>query len=290
MKEGRRNLIQAAAALLHNPHLSGFFTGEIYKGDSKQVCVPGLNCYSCPGAVGACPIGSLQAVLSGGRRGFSYYVTGTILLFGVIFGRLICGFLCPFGFIQDLLYKIRCRKRTVPRRIDKPLRYLKYAVLLILVILLPMLVRGSYGVGDPWFCKYLCPAGTLEGGIPLVLGSEGLRSMVGFLFSWKMTVLIAVIALSVVIYRPFCKYLCPLGAIYGLLNKYSFYQMRVDEHSCTRCRACENGCGMGVEILKNINSTECIRCGKCKTICPTGSIRSGFGRTAPSPAPRRDGE
>lgn len=209
MKEGKRNIIQATAALLQNIHLSGFLSGGIYTGASKQVCVPGLNCYSCPGAVGACPIGSLQAVLSGGQRGFSYYVTGIILLFGVLFGRLICGFLCPFGFVQDLLYKIRCRKKTVPRRLDKPLRYTKYAVLLVLVILLPMLAKGRFGVGLPWFCKYLCPAGTLEGGIPLLLQNESLRAMVGFLFSWKMAILIAILVLSVLLYRPFCKYLCP---------------------------------------------------------------------------------
>lgn len=276
MKEGKRNWIQAAAALLTNAHLSGFVTGGIYTGASKQVCVPGLNCYSCPGAVGACPIGSLQAVLSGGRRGFSYYVTGMILLFGVFFGRLICGFLCPFGFIQDLLYKIHCRKKTVPPRLDKPLRYTKYAVLLVLVILLPMLLKGRFGVGEPWFCKYLCPAGTLEGGIPLLLRNESLRAMVGFLFSWKMAILIAIVVLSVLLYRPFCKYLCPLGAIYGLLNKCSFYQMRVDKRSCTRCGACERSCKMGVEILKNINSTECIRCGACRNACPHGAIHSGF--------------
>ncbi|HNY00868.1 MAG TPA: 4Fe-4S binding protein [Oscillospiraceae bacterium] len=276
MKESKRNWIQAAAALLQNAHLSGFVTGEISTGAGKQVCVPGLNCYSCPGAVGACPIGSLQAVLSGGRRGFSYYVTGMILLFGVLFGRLICGFLCPFGFLQDLLYKNHTRKKTVPPRIDRPARYLKYAVLLFLVVALPLLVRGPYGVGEPWFCKYLCPAGTLEGGIPLILANPGLRAMVGFLFSWKMAILIAILVLSVLLYRPFCKYLCPLGAAYGLLNKCSFYRMSVDKSRCTRCGACERSCKMGVEVLKNINSTECIRCGACKNACPTGAIHSGF--------------
>ena len=277
MKEGRRNLIQAAAALLTNANLPGFASGSIYTGPTKQVCVPGLNCYSCPGAVGACPIGSLQAVLSGGRRGFSYYVAGTILLFGVLFGRLVCGFLCPFGFIQDLLHKIMAKRLTVPPRLDRPMRYTKYAVLLFLVILLPMFVRGPYGVGDPWFCKYLCPAGTLEGGIPLLIANESLRAMAGALFSWKAAVLAAVLIFSVLIYRPFCKYLCPLGAIYGLLNRLSFYQLRVDENRCTRCGACERSCGMGVEILKNINSAECIRCGKCKAVCPNGAISSGFG-------------
>ena len=289
MKKGRRTLIQALAALLTNAHLTGFLTGQIWQGSSKQVCVPGLNCYSCPGALGACPIGSLQAILSGGRRNVSYYVTGMLLLFGTVFGRLICGFLCPFGFVQDLLYKIRTKKATISSRLDRPLRKAKYAVLLLLVLLLPALARGPYGVGDPWFCKYLCPAGTLEGGIPLLLQNEGLRELVGFLFSWKLAVLLAVLVGSVLIYRPFCKYLCPLGAIYGLFNRLSVYRMGVDAVRCTHCGACERACKMNVEVTKDINSPECIRCGACKTACPHGAIYSGFGacRAAGKPAPEK---
>lgn len=107
MKERKRHLIQAASSLLHNPHLSNFLTGKIHQGATKHICVPGLNCYSCPGAAGACPIGSLQAVMGGRTKNISYYVLGTVLLFGVLFGRLICGFVCPFGFVQDLLHKDR---------------------------------------------------------------------------------------------------------------------------------------------------------------------------------------
>lgn len=277
MKEGKRNFLQAFAALLTNAHLTGFASGRIWQGKSKQVCVPGLNCYSCPGALGACPIGSLQAILSGGRRNVSYYVTGMLLLFGAAFGRLICGFLCPFGFVQDLLYKIKSKKVVVPRRLDRPLRKGKYVVLVLLVILLPTLARGAYGVGTPWFCKYLCPAGTLEGGIPLLLRNPGLRDSVGLLFSWKLAILLAVLAGSVLIYRPFCKYLCPLGAIYGLFNRVSFYRMEVDASKCTRCGACTRACKMGVEVTRDINSSECIRCGACKAACPHGAVSSGFG-------------
>jgi len=289
MKEGKRNLIQALAALLTNAHLTGFFTGKIWQGSTKQLCVPGLNCYSCPGALGACPIGSLQAVLSGGRRGVSYYVTGMLLLFGTVFGRLICGFLCPFGFVQDLLYKIKTKKAVISSKLDRPLRKVKYVVLVLLVLLLPALARGPYGVGDPWFCKYLCPAGTLEGGIPLLLRNEGLRTLVGFLFSWKLAVLVAVLVGSVLLYRPFCKYLCPLGAIYGLFNRLSIYRMGVDAGKCTHCGACTRACKMNVEVTKNINSAECIRCGACKSACPHGAIYSGFGvrRSADKPAPEK---
>lgn len=277
MRQLKRHLIQALATLLSNPHLPNFFTGTIYQGPVKRVCVPGLNCYSCPGAAGACPIGSLQAVIGGRTRNVSYYVTGLILLFGAVFGRLICGFLCPFGFVQDLLHKIPSPKPRLPRRLDRTLRWGKYAALAA-VLLLPAVLTDAFGIGDPVFCKYVCPAGTLEGGIPLLLANKGLRAAAGFLFSWKMGILVLVLVGSVLLYRPFCKYLCPLGAIYGLLNRFSAYQMRVDESACVHCGKCEKACKMGVDVTGNINSAECIRCGLCKDVCPTHAIWSGFGK------------
>ena len=105
-----RCLIQAAAALLSNIHLPNFFKGKIYQGNGKTVCVPGLNCYSCPAAAGACPIGAFQSVVGSSKFNFSYYITGFFILLGVILGRFICGFLCPFGWFQDLLHKIPGKK------------------------------------------------------------------------------------------------------------------------------------------------------------------------------------
>ena len=275
-QQNRRTCIQAAAALLTNGHLSGFWTGRIYQGPGKQFCVPGLNCYSCPGALGACPIGALQAVLGGRGKNISYYVTGLLLLFGTVFGRLICGFLCPFGLLQDLLHRIPSPKPRVPKRLDRALRWNKYVVLGALVIAAPLFVTDAYGIGAPAFCKYLCPAGTLEGGIPLLLHSATLRSAVGALFGWKLFVLIAVIAASVLLYRPFCKYLCPLGALYGLCNRFSLYQLQIDESRCTHCGACTRACPMQVEVPAKPDSPECIRCGLCREKCPEGAIRTGF--------------
>lgn len=272
----KRPFIQTVAAILTNPNLQGFTSGKIFRGNTKAVCVPGLNCYSCPGAVGACPIGSLQAVVGGKTYNFSYYVIGILILYGTLFGRLICGFLCPFGFIQDLLHKIPLPKARVPKKVDKPLRWLKYAVLAVSVILLPMLLTNEFGIASPYFCQWICPAGTLEGGIPLVIKNESLRSMLGFLFRWKMSLLMLTVLASIFIYRPFCKYICPLGAIYSLANRLSFYQMHVDKMKCSGCKACERRCRMNVEITKNINSLECIRCGECKETCKQGAITSEF--------------
>lgn len=166
---------------------------------------------------------------------------------------------------------------SVPKRADKLLRYLKYAVLLVLVIILPAAVSNQFGIGEPWFCKWLCPAGTLEGGLPLLAASENLRQAAGALFNWKLAVLIIIVLASTFIYRPFCKYLCPLGAFYSLFNKVSFFRMNVDKEKCTLCGACEKGCKMGVEIRKNINSAECIRCGDCSRCCPHGAISRSLG-------------
>ena len=180
-----RNWIQGAWTVVTNGYLVGFVKGRIWQGDSKSVCVPGLNCYSCPGALGACPIGSLQAELAAREIRFPFYVTGFLLAFGALFGRFVCGFLCPFGWVQDLLYKIPSRKIGA-FRYDRLLRYLKFVVLAVLVILLPSIVKNAAGVGTPWFCKWVCPSGTLFAGIPLLLANPTLRAVVGFIFSWKM--------------------------------------------------------------------------------------------------------
>ena len=274
-----RKIVQAGWGILTNAYVRGFLPGgpAIYEGVLKHFCVPGMNCYSCPGALGACPIGALQAAFSGKHRKFPFYVLGYLTAVGVLAGRFICGWLCLFGLIQELLYKIPTPKIHLPKTPDRPLRKLKYLVLLVLVVGLPLLYRNRLGVGDSFFCKYLCPVGTLEGGIPLVLLNEALRPSLSWLFGWKMAVLVLCIAASIFIYRPFCKYICPLGAFYSLFQRISIVRMRVDQAACIGCGTCEKVCPMSVSPVKNPNSAECIRCTECVKACPAHALSFGIG-------------
>lgn len=295
-----RGLIQLLFAAMTNSFVTGFASGTIYKGGLKKLCHPGLNCYSCPGARLSCPIGALQAVLSGPGFKVSLYVTGFLVLVGALLGRMVCGFLCPFGMIQEWLYKIPFPWKKNHFRGDKALRYLKYALLLILVILLPMTIKNDAGQGSPTFCKFVCPAGTLEGAVPLVLlqgkapeampagplmmkGAAALpaqpKYQTGFLFSWKMGLLALTALISIVVWRPFCKYLCPLGAIYGLMNPVSLYRLRMAENACVHCGRCNKACRMALQPEKRQNEAECVRCGDCVNACPTGALSMGFGES-----------
>lgn len=272
----KRRIIQILSTIVSNSYIQGFLNSTIYKGKLKSVCVPGLNCYSCPGAIGSCPIGSLQAISNSKNFSLSLFVLGFLMAFGIVFGRLACGFLCPFGFLQDLLYKIKLKKIKIKKKYDKKLRWIKYIILVVFVFLLPVFLTDRFGLGSPYFCKLICPVGTLEGGIPLLLGNEGLRVNLGWLFGWKSFVLVATLVMSVFIYRFFCKYLCPLGAIYSLFNKYSFYQLKIDPNTCIDCKRCEKVCKMNVEVLSDNSRRECILCGDCEKVCPTNALTISF--------------
>ena len=264
----KRKIIQLYSALLFNVNFKGFTSGNIYQGKTKKMCVPGLNCYSCPGAIGACPLGSLQGSISADRSTL-YYMCGILILFGVMLGRTICGWLCPFGFIQELLYKIKTPKLK-KNKITRLFSYFKYVVLVFFVIIVPVI----YAFRDtplPAFCKYICPAGTFEGGIGLLANkiNASYFSMLGPLFTWKFLILISVCVASVFIFRVFCRFVCPLGAIYGFFNKISFFGIKVDNSKCTNCGLCVSKCKMDI---KKVNDHECISCGECISVCPTKAI------------------
>ena len=274
-KNKHRWKFQLVAALASNPLLLNFFPGKIHKGNSKIVCVPGLNCYSCPAAAASCPIGSLQAVIVSSKFHFAYYIVGFLILIGILLGRIVCGFLCPFGWFQELLHKIPTKKFSTKKW--RLLTYLKYVVLAVFVIFLPMTVVNEVGLGDPFFCQYICPAGILEGGIPLSIANSSIRASLGELFIWKSCILLGIVVFSIFFYRPFCKWLCPLGAFYALFSKISLYQFHIDTEKCTACGACSKVCKMDVDVFRTPNHAECIRCGDCILyLSPSGNHKDFF--------------
>jgi len=275
-KPGFRMLFQISYAALTNGYWLGFANGTIYTGATKAVCVPGLNCYSCPGAVASCPIGSLQAVLGSRDFQFAFYIIGFLMIVGAVFGRFVCGWLCPFGLAQDLLYKIPFFKKFSRIKGDKFLKYLKFVMLGLFVIILPMFVVDIVGQGQPWFCEWVCPAGTLMAGWPLVAANASLQAVVGGLYAWKNAILILIIVLSILVYRPFCRYVCPLGAVYELVQPISLYRYSVDRDACTSCGICQKTCKLDIAAYKTPNSPDCIRCGDCVRACPEDALHVEF--------------
>ena len=276
----RRRLIQLYAALLYNAHLRGFVEGKIYTGGTKFLCVPGLNCYSCPGAVGACPLGSLQNALASSRSRAPFYALGMLMLFGLVLGRVVCGFLCPFGLIQEWIHKLPVPKLR-KGRVTRALSYVKYVLLALLVVLIP-LYYAAQRFPLPAFCKYICPAGTLEGAVALLAHpeNEGLFSMLGELFTGKFAILAAVLAACAFVYRAFCRFLCPLGAIYGFFCRIALLGVKVDSDLCTNCGLCVRKCPMDV---RRVGDHECIHCGACIGECPTKAIRWRGARKGKAP-------
>ena len=263
-----RKLVQVFWTFLVNGFWGFPVTGNLYQGPLKVICSPGLNCYSCPAATTYCPLGSLQQLLLGIRFSLetgSYYVgtfvVGSMGLFGAALGRFICGWACPFGLFQELLHKIPSAKYAIP----KQLNWFKYGFLALFVVILPLFMVDEFGLGAPWFCKYVCPAGTLEAGIPMLLLQPELKSTIGWLYWNKIVILVLFVIWSVVSSRPFCRTTCPLGAFYGLFNRHRLVKLKLNEDNCTKCGACHNVCPMGIHFNETPDSAECISCLKCMT-------------------------
>ncbi len=277
-----RTWSQAVATIGSNAYLVGLKTGTLYTGVLKHACVPTLNCYSCPAALFSCPIGALQVTIAGaggldltalhtiGARltaistSLPLLVIGFLALIGGLVGRASCGWICPFGWFQELVNRIPSRKFVGPQIF----KYLKYLVLIVFVFLLPAFWLDEYDGGMPTFCKYLCPAGTLEGGLPLAFLQPALRSQLGWLFTWKAACLALLFALAVFFRRPFCRWVCPLGAFYGPFNRVSLFKVEFDKENCIECGACSRKCPVSLDVPREVDNAECLRCLECRDACP----------------------
>ncbi len=330
-----RTVSQVFFLLALNPY---FF---LYRG----FCFPAMNCWACPAAAFGCPIGAIGHFLVLGLVPF--LAVGVILLAGALVGRMICGWVCPFGFLQDLMMKVPVPKLRLPH----VLSYLKYAVLAGMVFLVPLtfgIEKTESGVAgsDFFFCNY-CPAGTLEAAIPVRLfgsrlggettapapeeGSEegaeaavaageeepggdlGLGGGAAFgdpelpvdegedwlasataaeppalsagvrfwLLSPRMWVLYLFLAAFLFIRRPFCRAVCPIGALFSLLNRFSFFRLRVKKDACKECRLCEKHCPTDNRVYMNPASQDCVRCLECVAWCKQDAAKIGLVRARP---------
>jgi len=247
----RRAWVQLGAAVAFNSYFLAPWL--------KSVPCAGFNCYACPAAVVACPIGSLQHFVI--LRQAPLYLLGFLALVGGLVGRMACGWICPFGALQDLLHTLRVPKLPMGNRLA-PVRYVIFAVL---VVALPFILL------EPWFCK-LCPAGALEAGIPLVALAPDIRSLAGVLFAVKIGILGLFVLWMMATTRPFCRFICHLGTIYYLFNRVSGVQLRFDQGRCRQCDACKDVCPTALFPPTEIDSPGCIRCLKCLQACPSGAL------------------
>jgi ferredoxin-type protein NapH len=271
----RRRIVQFVSLLVTNSYVAAIPRATFYQGGLKGACVPVLNCYACPLAWGSCPIGALQHFVI--IRAFPFYLLGALGLVGVFIGRFSCGWFCPFGWFQEACYKLRLPKFSAPNWV----RHAKYAVTIVVAGVIVWYTL------EPWFCK-LCPAGTLEAGLPWLWWSargsadaEGMNFVTG-LFTLKVLLLAALVLLAGMMRRPFCRFACPLGAILGLTNKVSLLQLDsdlakcriasargLDPTNCATCRTCSVDCPMDLKVPEEVGSVDCIRCMNC---VPRGSV------------------
>ena len=172
--------------------------------------------------------------------------------------------------MQDFAYKIRTPKLK-KSKVTRLLSYLKYILLVVLVIAVPLAFVGQDRL-IPAFCKFVCPAGTFGGAISLLFHPDNadLYGMLGPMFTWKFALFCAIAVACVFIYRAFCRFICPLGAIYGFFNKIALLGIKLDKEKCTDCGLCVAHCKMDI---KRVGDHECINCGECISVCPTKAIR-----------------
>lgn len=251
----RRLYVQIAAAAVTN----SFFLAPVF----KYLPCPSLNCYACPLASFACPVGTLQHFVIIGL--FPFLLLGIISIVGLVIGRWACGYLCPFGLLQDLLAMLGRAKSSLPGWASCG----SYLSLAVLALALPHFLH------EPWFCK-LCPAGTLEAGLPIVgqaffktklLGQYSqFWGMVGWLFAVKLAILALFMAASLKLKRPFCQVFCPLGAFFGIFNRISLLQISYDK-SLDAKGDCRKLCPVHIDIRHDTSSPDCVRCMQC-TVCP----------------------
>ena len=232
-----------------------------------NVCGAVFHCYACPLALFACPIG-VTAQFSA-LHVFPFMAVGTLLVVGGMVGAFVCGWACPFGFMQDLAAKARTCRYELPAWAG----HFRYVVLVGAVLAIPFL----WGEGHALFICRVCPAGALEGAIPAKVEQALANQPINEINNIKIWVTVFVVAGMFVKFRPWCTLLCPLGAIFGLFNRWSALYLRFIPERCTSCKLCHTQCRVGLEPDRRANDPRCIRCLEC-THCGALTVGSPLAR------------
>ena len=244
-----------------------------------SMCSPVFHCYACPLATFACPIGVIAQFSA--LHVFPFIAVGLLIAVGALFGSLICGWVCPFGFLQDLAAKVPTPKFDLPRFTG----YGRYVMLVGTVLAVPYF----FGEQHPLFVCRICPAGALEAAVPNVVS----QAIAGQQVVWPNAIKLIILGLFLIaiffMRRPWCRVLCPLGAIFSLFNRVSAFFLRFDASECTHCERCHQMCEYGIEPEKTPNDLRCIRCLECTKCSPQAlTLGSIFERSKPPAAPTED--
>lgn len=228
------------------------------------MCSPVFHCYACPLATFACPIGVIAQFSA--LHMFPFIAVGLLILVGILLGALICGWICPFGLLQDLAAKVPTPRFKIPHWMG----YFRYVVLFGAVLLVPWF----FGEKHPLFICRICPAGGLESGVPLMVSAAGQGNLIPWPNAVKLAVIILFLVAIFFTIRPWCRVLCPLGAIFGFFNRFSVLSMKLEDQNCTQCGRCRTLCSYGGQPDKDPNSDTCLRCLEC-TQCAPGALQAG---------------
>ncbi len=242
------------------------------------LCYPFFYCNACPAADAACPIRAIEISLFKGNFDLKLLLYPFLILgfVGVLFGRGVCAWACPIGFLQRGTGRVarKCRKypfikKCGDHKIEPYLRYLKYIGVIVLAVITPYFIGFMF--------TDICPVGILTGTIPILILNPG-QFVPSFYFYPAIFIFVLFLILIFIVERGWCKYFCPVGAILAPFNKISLSRVEVDKDKCTHCDKCSKKCPMGIDVPNMHRSPECILCGKCVDICPKNGItlKKGF--------------
>ncbi|MBW8035197.1 MAG: 4Fe-4S binding protein [Planctomycetes bacterium] len=242
------------------------------------MCSPVLHCYACPLASFACPIGVIAQLSA--IHIFPFIAIGLLIVMGTFFGSLLCGWACPFGFLQDMAAKV-----STPRfKLPKWTGHFRYVVLIITVLAIPYFFGEEHWL---FFCQ-ICPAGALEAAVPNMVNQAMASEKIIWPNAIKLTIFILFLVTIFFVNRPWCRILCPLGGIFSIFNRVSVFFLQIGTDKCNDCKRCHNLCEYGIEPDKTPNDTGCIRCLECTKCVPEAITPANiFEQTKVMPTPKK---